>query len=325
MAITIATKNRPSYLAALLASLVQQTFPHWVLVINDQSDEPVAAVPVVRDLLKLLETQGHEVIMLCTTNPRDRYQRLLEAVPEGIEFVHRIDDDVVLRPDYLAQVQRPFSYFPDRPIAAVGGCLPAPHMQPLSLAQEICRPDWFPRIDTPTWRMQGHLYKEREVIEMESLWGCALCYRRSAAEAVGGWEVAGQSPQIFREDSDMSARWVVAGYELLMTTAAIGWHLVAPSGGAREVTKMADGSNRFDSHRHEYDADDALFRQRLAALLADGYERPEFSRYLIADLERGRLEKRPLRSRRHQLQFKIGRSLPRPVRRVWQFVRSDRS
>ena len=38
---TVCTKNRPGYLAALLATLVNQTYQHWMLVLNDQSDSPV--------------------------------------------------------------------------------------------------------------------------------------------------------------------------------------------------------------------------------------------------------------------------------------------
>jgi cellulose synthase/poly-beta-1,6-N-acetylglucosamine synthase-like glycosyltransferase len=303
VAVTVCTRNRPGYLAALLASLVPQTWPAWVLVVNDQSDAPVAEDPAVKDLLALLDTRGHAVEILRTKEPRDRYQRVLEAVPEEIEFVHRIDDDVVVTPTYLEEVVRPFSWFPDRPVAAVGGCLAGPHMTPLRLDHMLARSNWLPRIDRPTWRLQGHHYEEREVLELESLWGCAMCYRRSAVLHVGGWLVEGWSPQIFREDSDMSARLAVAGYEMMVTTAALGWHLVAPSGGARDVEKTPDGANVFSSHRDEYAADDALFRERLRTLLR-GYRRDRFERH-------------PMVSPRARARAWLVERLPRGVRRRW--------
>jgi GT2 family glycosyltransferase len=314
VAVTIATKNRPAYLAMLLATLAQQTYRRWILVVNDQSDEPVAEHAAVKDVLTLIETQGRPVTVIRTTNPTDRYQRVLDAVPPDVEFVHRIDDDVVVSPDYLEKLVRPFAFFPDRPVAAVGGCLPAPNMQPMGLSDALRQPGWFPRVDRPTWRLQGHFYREREVLEMESLWGCAMCYRRTAVEDVGGWVVEGQSQQIFREDSDMSARLVVAGYELMMTTEALGWHLVAPTGGARVVEKTAHG-NLFTSHREEYDADDRLFRDRLAALLAGGYRRDRFERFRIDELATGARDARPLLGLRDRVYHDVASRLPAPLAR----------
>ncbi len=292
-AVVITTKNRHAYLCALLASLLNQTRQSWHLAINDQSDSAIESHETVSDLLSLLRARGHPITVMRTTEPRDRYQRVLDAVPPSIELVHRIDDDVVLSADYLEKVMRPFFLFPKRPIAAVGGCLPGPAMRPLRLGFALSQPGWFPRIDRPTWRLQGHSYHEQEILDMESLWGSAMCYRRSATDAVGGWAVPGHSPQVFREDSDMSARLVVAGYELMMSTEALGWHLVAPSGGAREVTRTPEG-NVYGSHREDFDADDALFRRRLEALLTDGYHREDFGRYRVADLEAGRHRARAL-------------------------------
>jgi len=313
-AVTVATKNRPAYLATLLATLAQQTYRNWMLVINDQSDSPVAEEPAVKDLLTLIEAQGHEVRLMRTSSPCDRYQRSLEAVPESIEFVHRIDDDVIISPTYLERLIRPFVFFPERPLAAVGGCLPDPRFTPMRLGEALRQPGWFPRIDKPTWHLQGHYYHERQILEMESLWGCAMCYRRAAIMEVGGWVVEGQSQQIFREDSDMSARLVVAGYELMMTTEALGWHLVAPSGGTREVLKTAEG-NVFASHRDEYEADDRLFRQRLATMLSDGYRRDSFQRYRIEDLERGQSRPRSLLTWYDRLYKTLVTRIPPSVRK----------
>jgi GT2 family glycosyltransferase len=312
VAVTIATKNRPAYLAALLASLIQQTYPHWLLVLNDQSDTPVTETAAVRDLLDVMRAQGHPVLLFASATPTDRYQRLLDAAPPEIEFIHRIDDDVLLTPNYLETLLRVFAYFPFKPLAAVGGCLAGAHAQPLSLSRALAQPNWYPRLDKPTWRLQGHFYRERECIEMQSLWGCAMCYRRSAAQAVGGWVVAGQSPQIFREDSDMSARWLVAGYELMMTTAARAWHLVAPDGGARRVTKTAQG-NLFNSHRAEYQADENLFRARLAQLVPPNFQPPPPKRYRIADLENDVWKPFPLQNRRARAQSALLAHMPRPL------------
>lgn len=323
VAVTIATKNRPAYLAALLGSLVTQTCTNWDLIINDQSDTAVMETAVVRDLLTLLEAQGHSVKIFASQHAAARYQECLDATPPEIEFIHRIDDDVLLTPTYLENVMRPFYFFPDKPLAAVGGCLGGTSTQTLSLSSALEQPRWYPRIDKPSWRLQGHFYHERECIEMESLWGCAMCYRRSAVNAVGGWAVAGQSQQIFREDSDMSARLLVAGYELMVTTEARAWHLVAPDGGSRHVSKTAQG-NLFDSHRAEYDADETLFRERLRVLMQNYQPRPR-RRYRIADLENQARRALPLQSRRarwtHTLIARLPRLMYHRLRRVRQALK----
>ena len=321
--ITIATKNRPAYLAALLGSLINQTHRRWSLVVIDQSDEPVAPHATIADLLDVVLSADHTVTVIRSTDPRRRYQQCMEAVPEPIEFVLRVDDDVVLQPEFLAEVLRPFRLLMDRRLAAVGGCLPGAGMQPLSW--HVVQDEWMPRVDRPTWKLQGHSYSRSEIIEVESLWGAAMCYRRSAAVAAGGWAVDGYSEQIFREDSDMSARWLAAGYDLAVTTAARGWHLVAPGGGSRDVRKGSDG-NVFVSHRESFAADDRLFQQRVSALLAHGVSRSAFRRYRLADLERGVVAPAPFLTALHRLRHRIGRgayALLRPLRDAVRYVAGE--
>jgi hypothetical protein len=113
---------------------------------------------------------------------------------------------------------------------------------------------------------------------------------------------------------------VVAGYELMMTTEAVGWHLVAPAGGSRVVERTPEG-NRFTSHRDEFEADDRLFRARLDALLAGGYRRDHFARYRVADLERGTTRPRPHVGRLEAWARGVVRRLPAPLARQARRVR----
>jgi len=318
--VTIATKNRPAYLAALLGSLINQTHRQWSLVVNDQSDEPVTTHPTIVDLLDVIRGADHGVTVCRSTDPRRRYQQCMEAVPGAIEFVLRVDDDVLLQPDFLGEVLRPFRLLGDRRLAAVGGCLPGTGMRPLPW--HVVQDEWMPCLDRPTWKLQGHRYSTAEVVEVESLWGAAMCYRRSAAVAAGGWAIDGYSEQIFREDSDMSARWLAAGYQLVVTTAACGWHLVAPGGGSRAVRKGPDG-NVIVSHRASFAADDQLFQQRVGTLLARGVSRSAFRRYRLADLERGTVAPAPFLTAAHRLRRRAGRAvyaLLRPLRDAVRYV-----
>jgi hypothetical protein len=262
---------------------------------------------------------------LRTSEPRTRYQRAMEAVPPEIEFVIRVDDDVLLTPAFVEAILRPFRWFPDRPLAAVGPCLPEPHMQPLPLESRLADPRWRPLVDRPTWHLQGHAYTVAEVIEVESLWGSAMCYRRSAVERVGGWAVEGHSEQIFREDSDLSARLLAAGYRVMVSTEALGWHLVAPAGGSRVYRKSPRG-NVLVSDPRPWREDDRLFHARVQALLATGFERPPLRRYRVADLEAGRRRAQPFAGWRGRVQRRAGRALYaglRPLRDVLRYLRDQ--
>jgi hypothetical protein len=66
IAIAIPTKNRPTYLSALLASLVEQTVQNWLLVINDSSQPPVQVQAAIRDLLTLVTARRHPVQVIRT-------------------------------------------------------------------------------------------------------------------------------------------------------------------------------------------------------------------------------------------------------------------
>ncbi len=293
IAVAIPTKNRPTYVAALLASLVEQSFQNWALVINDSSDAPVREQGAVRDLLALITSLGHPVHIIRTETGWDRYQRVMEVVPPEIELIVRIDDDVLLTPRFLADLQRPFRLFADRPVAAVGGCVAEPHRKPLDLDVALTDKSWVPTVDQPTWRLQGYHYTTREVLEVESLVGHSICYRRSALQAVGGWAVKGYSDHAHGEETDACMRLRAAGYELLVTTEALAWHLVAPDGGSRSVEKTDHGVFLI-SDRAEVRMDIVVFRVRLEKLKQQGLSDRERKRYRIADLNIGRTQGFPM-------------------------------
>src|SRR5262245_47447636 len=150
IAVAIPTKNRPTYLAALLASLVDQSFRDWGLIINDSSDLPVQEQGAIRDLLTLIRSLGHPVQIIRSETGWDRHQRPMEAAPPEIELIVRVDDDVMLTPRFLEDVQLPFRFFADRPVAAVGGCTPEPHLQALDLDVTLTEANWASTIDVPS-------------------------------------------------------------------------------------------------------------------------------------------------------------------------------
>jgi len=111
IAVAIPTKNRPSYLAVLLNSLLNQTYTNFMIVINDQSNSPVERDDALTDLLAVAKNIGHEIKIIRTKGGWKRHQQAMEAVPEPIEFIRleQISGSVVFKVAVLeGKVNRKF-------------------------------------------------------------------------------------------------------------------------------------------------------------------------------------------------------------------------
>jgi len=321
IAVTISTKNRHSYLTALLASIIHQTYANWMLVINDSSQPPAQENDALKDLFTLIKNKGHEIRIIHTESGWDRHQRAMEAVPESIEFIIRIDDDLVMTPTFLEEILKPFYFFSNRFLAAVGGCYPEPYMQRMYLDTRLTDHLWIPKVEEPIWRLQGHYYNERQIVEAESLLGHAICYQRSAVKDVGGWAVRGYSSQAYREESDLCARLAIEGYALMVTTDALAWHLISPSGGSRLIKKTQKG-NFLISDIPSTKADDRLFQERISRLInKKSFTHKKLRRYEIRDLERNIFKSRPLATIKGKILIAIVNTFLRPIRDVLWYLR----
>jgi len=288
IAIAVPTRDRPSYLAVLVACILSQTYTNWMLLINDQSETPVERDHALSDLWKLARSGGHDVTIIRTEKGSERHQSAMEAVPEDIELILRVDDDMFPEPSFLENVLKPFRFFPGERLAAVGGLHPEPGFGPLDLDFALSDPEWVPRFDKPDWRLQGHFYyNSPEILEAESLGGGAILYRRSAVEDAGGWAVPGYSDLAFREESDLCARLYAKGYRMMITTEAIVWHLLAPGGGARKVLKTGKG-NIIVTGRDDMASDERVFAETLRGISAAGEPSSRgLRRYRLSELESG--------------------------------------
>ena len=120
--IHINTKNRPTYLAVTLASVLGQTFQNWDLIIMDASNEPAVNDETVGRLLTTVRRYGHKV-----SYERDNslgiaqtYQKMLEL--SDTPLCLRMEDDVWWEPEMLARLYEVMEARPE--VAACGMMTP---------------------------------------------------------------------------------------------------------------------------------------------------------------------------------------------------------
>ena len=292
-----------------------------MIVINDQSDTPVEHDDSISSLLAMAKDTGHEIIIIHTEGGWKKHQQAMEAVPEPIEFILRIDDDMLPDRCLIESMLKPFRFFADRNLAAVGGCFPSPGSRRANLDMKLTERSYSSTFDELVWKLQGYYYySEPEVIEAESIAGGAICYRRRAVEDAGGWAVEGYSDIAYREESDLCARLVGKNYSLMVTTEAIAWHLFALGGSARTYIKSPFGTFMV-SGRSDMDSDAKLFEERIKTMLAkSGPAASEPKRYKIKDLEKNVYKSFPLRTLKGRTLKAIESKLLRKFRGLyWYF------
>ena len=104
--VLVPTRNRPTALAATLATLIGQTHRRFDVVIADQSDSAAGYdTGETRSIVRLLEARGHAVRLLRNLPRRGMAQQrqfLLDQAGAG--RVLFLDDDVLLEPDLVERL-----------------------------------------------------------------------------------------------------------------------------------------------------------------------------------------------------------------------------
>src|SRR3990167_5058111 len=110
ISVHICTKDRHTELSILLHSLKNQTLQDFDIVILDDASghEPLCA-KFVQDIVQRLRLDGHGVKFIrnnISYGVCKARNQLLEEDPwkENTNFVCRLDDDVILEPDFLRQL-----------------------------------------------------------------------------------------------------------------------------------------------------------------------------------------------------------------------------
>ena len=238
--VAIATYNRSIQLSNLLVSLLGQTYNNWDLVIVDESEIESTRYPYVTTMLRHIQLEGHDVIYKRNDLRKGvGYIRNLTVAPAQNELVLRIDDDSILKPDYIEKlvklIKNPsVAGIKASDIAAVGGLVPTAH-SPKNIGNlrkiKIFNEMKFNK-DGDLIEMGEHggmMWKNPRIIKSHHLRSSFL-FKKSIHDEVGGhpdWV----NDTGYREESILSNKFIFSGYKLLTDPEAICFHNKTPGGG----------------------------------------------------------------------------------------------
>jgi GT2 family glycosyltransferase len=214
--------SRPDYLVTLAASLKEQTYRKWDLVIVYQDMGVIT--PLLRKLLIRLQREGHRVKLL---HAKQHYGlgelRNLAKKHDNCEYGLRIDDDSLCEPDYI---ERLYSVIKERG-GVVGGVVPPIEGKVFAPPKE-----YYNRISSEGDVEDDCIYfynMEREVFPADHI-RSSFMYKNSEALDFPTYndDFAG-----FREETDFCVRMKHAGYPIWFVPKAVCWHFQAESGGTR--------------------------------------------------------------------------------------------
>jgi len=230
--IEISTKDRQSYLATLLVSLINQTFKNWELLVTDNgSDMTMVENEQVMKLFNLIGHLGHR--WRCNKIPSDG---LLASRREALKNVDtsllcRIDDDLFLQPDFLQHLFN--NFLEDENLAAVGGIYlfadnPNSTLQPGYERDPNCQG----RVNHLDWALQVNMHPDDRVKDVEHIHS-SFMHRTDVARACGSYGLDLSKTVAFREDTECTYRMKLAGYNLKVDPKAKAYHFQASGGGCR--------------------------------------------------------------------------------------------
>jgi len=262
--IDIVTRDRHSYLCALIVSLLGQTFKDWDVIIEcDDADESMPNDHQIMNLMHRCMHEGHgwRIIRSHRQGPHMAHDRTLQMVKDDPNYryklICRIDDDIYVKPDYLEKLFEVYLNDPNAEIAAVSGIYldpkrsnaeqmaPANYETDINYAGKIDHNVPWPYIcaypDGTQPRLVEHLYS-------------SFLFRVEAAVAIGGY--CKRFSQIgHREESDFSYRFTLAGWKQLIQPSAVGFHFSAPGGGIR--------ANNITNRQQLAESDHKIYQRRL--------------------------------------------------------------
>lgn len=243
VAVLVNVKDRPTELSLLLQSLRTQTYQDFdIFILDDQSGTPLFNYHFFNCILNRLKLENHKVFIKNTEFPHGVSKARQSIVDWAKQFSYnyflRVDDDVVLEPDYI---ERLFKVL-DKGYDLASG-VTVPMMQPVLKRDPKNVGKIINRVildDEGNFVMNGDdcgfEYTESKILPAHHFRSCAL-YKSSIHDKVN-YLPTPLSMHGFREEEILSFKMLLSGYKIGVDTKAVNYHQLTPSGGERPTTNM---------------------------------------------------------------------------------------
>jgi len=119
-------------------------------------------------------------------------------------------------------------------------------MKPLSLERSLRDRRWVRDMDSPAWGTQGWR-STGSLLQRSSNSRSRFAHRHAqfatgdpAVRQAGGWAGMAIHAKHIAKKATFARGWTRFGFEMMVATDALAWHLYAPEGAARDVLKLED-------------------------------------------------------------------------------------
>lgn len=212
VSVIVPTYRRPDILAETVRHLLGQEYPSYEIIVVDQSEEPrTRRSPVFCDSrVTYFSVRGR--------GPQAAKNYGIARARGAI--ILTVDDDIVPAPDLITRHVRNYG---DPRVGAVGGGVFSPG--------EVGTDSPVVGAVRPNGIVTGN-YTSRRRSEIATAAGGNFSFRKEIFDAVGPYD-ARYIGNFIREETDLCARIIKAGYSIIYEPEARIVHLKAPSGGCR--------------------------------------------------------------------------------------------
>lgn len=214
--VIIPTRNREAYALATAELLLEQDYPHFRVIVVDQSDTP-------SEQLGMLSRKDPRLVYHVGTSrglPAGRNEGIALS---GAEIVIFVDDDVVPEPGFI---EGHVLAYTDSRIGATAG-----RIRERDMPDENIPPERMGKVNFWTGSTTRG-YTARLPREVDAFPGGNMSLRRSVLEEIGGFDERYGGAFLF-EETDASLTVRNRGYRIRYTPDAALTHLRASRGGCR--------------------------------------------------------------------------------------------